>query len=322
MFQSDTSKKLGVRVDTGVYEGGEIPMYYDSMIAKLIVHGTDRNDAIARMREALNGFVIKGVQSNIPFQAALLAHPKFVAGDFNTGFIAEHYADGFRAEDVPHDDPYFLVALAARLHMWYRNRAQGLQGQFWEGFKRLPKREFTVCTLGKEGDNQYVDVSLGEVALNHSSVVTVHAPEGDREYDLHVEHMLGDTRLSGTANGQPFTVQMERGHTKNPLVTRVIHNGTQLDAIVMHPRTAELHRLMPYKAPPDMSKYVLSPMPGLLVQVAVQPGQEVKAGERVAVIEAMKMENVLFASADGVVKEVKAQQGDSLAVDQAIVEFQ
>lgn len=160
------------------------------------------------------------------------------------------------------------------------------------------------------------------MALNHSSVVTVHAPEGDREYDLHVEHMLGDTRLSGTANGQPFTVQMERGHTKNPLVTRVIHNGTQLDAIVMHPRTAELHRLMPYKAPPDMSKYVLSPMPGLLVQVAVQPGQEVKAGERVAVIEAMKMENVLFASADGVVKEVKAQQGDSLAVDQAIVEFE
>ena len=322
LFQGQATTDLGVRVDTGVIDGGEIPMYYDSMIAKLIVHGSDRNDAIARMREALNGFVIKGVQSNIPFQAALLAHPKFVAGDFNTGFIAEHYADGFRAEDVPHDDPYFLVALAARLHMWYRNRAQGLQGQFWEGFKRLPKREFTVCTLGKEGDNQYVDVSLGEVALNHSSVVTVHAPEGDREYDLHVEHMLGDTRLSGTANGQPFTVQMERGHTKNPLVTRVIHNGTQLDAIVMHPRTAELHRLMPYKAPPDMSKFVLSPMPGLLVQVAVQPGQEVKAGERVAVIEAMKMENVLFASADGVVKEVRAQQGDSLAVDQAIVEFQ
>ena len=322
LFQGQATTDLGVRVDTGVIDGGEIPMYYDSMIAKLIVHGSDRNDAIARMREALNGFVIKGVQSNIPFQAALLAHPKFVAGDFNTGFIAEHYADGFRAEDVPHDDPYFLVALAARLHMWYRNRAQGLQGQFWEGFKRLPKREFTVCTLGKEGDNQYVDVSLGEVALNHSSVVTVHAPEGDREYDLHVEHMLGHTRLSGTANGQPFTVQMERGHTKNPLVTRVIHNGTQLDAIVMHPRTAELHRLMPYKAPPDMSKFVLSPMPGLLVQVAVQPGQEVKAGERVAVIEAMKMENVLFASADGVVKEVKAQQGDSLAVDQAIVEFQ
>jgi propionyl-CoA carboxylase alpha chain len=102
-----------VRVDTGVAEGGEIPMYYDSMIAKLIVHGKDRNDAIAKMREALNGFVIRGISSNIPFQAALLAHPKFVAGDFNTGFIAEHYGKGFHAEDVPHDDPDFLVALAA-----------------------------------------------------------------------------------------------------------------------------------------------------------------------------------------------------------------
>ncbi|MDO5693278.1 MAG: acetyl/propionyl/methylcrotonyl-CoA carboxylase subunit alpha [Pseudomonadota bacterium] len=322
LFQGQNTMDVGVRVDTGVVDGGEIPMYYDSMIAKLIVHGTDRNDAIARMREALNGFVIKGVQSNIPFQAALLAHPKFVAGDFNTGFIAEHYAHGFRAEDVPHEDPYFLVALAARMHMWYRNRAQGLQGQFWEGYKRLPKREFTVCSLGHEGNNSYVNVSLGEVVLHQPTAVTVHAPEGDRVYNMLIEAMLGDARVTGSVDGKPFTVQMERGHTRNPLVTRVIHNGTQLDAIVMGHRTAELHRLMPHKAPPDMSKFVLSPMPGLLVQVAVQPGQEVKAGERVAVIEAMKMENVLFASADGVVKEIKAQQGDSLAVDQAIVEFE
>ncbi len=119
----------GVRVDTGVYEGGEIPMFYDSMIAKLIVHGLDRDDAIAKMREALNGFVIRGVASNIPFQAALLAHPKFVSGDFNTGFIAEHYAQGFRAEDVPHDDPNFLVALAAAANRRYRERAAGISGQ-------------------------------------------------------------------------------------------------------------------------------------------------------------------------------------------------
>ncbi len=111
MFQGNTEALYGVRVDTGVVDGGEIPMFYDSMIAKLIVHGKDRNDAIAKMREALNGFVIRGISSNIPFQAALLAHPKFVSGDFNTGFIAENYADGFHAEDVPHDDPNFLVAL-------------------------------------------------------------------------------------------------------------------------------------------------------------------------------------------------------------------
>ena len=297
-------------------------MYYDSMIAKLIVHGRDRQDAIARMREALNGFVIKGVQSNIPFQAALLAHPKFVAGDFNTGFIAEHYAQGFRAEDVPHDDPAFLQALAVHLNMFYRNRATGLQGQFWEGFKRLPRREFTVCVLGQQGQNSYTRASVGETLPGQPTPVTLHLPGGDKTYQLQIDGVLGDARISGSVNGQPFTAQMERGKTRNPLVTRVIHNGTQLDAIVMHPRTAELHRLMPYKAPPDMSKFVLSPMPGLLVQVAVQAGQKVQAGERVAVIEAMKMENVLFASADGVVKEIKAQQGASLAVDQAIVEFE
>ncbi|MBK8665422.1 MAG: acetyl/propionyl/methylcrotonyl-CoA carboxylase subunit alpha [Burkholderiales bacterium] len=322
LFQGQATTDLGVRVDTGVVDGGEIPMYYDSMIAKLIVHGSDRNDAIARMREALNGFVIKGVQSNIPFQAALLAHPKFVAGDFNTGFIAEHYAQGFRAEDVPHQDPHFLQALAAHLHMFYRNRASGLQGQFWEGFKRLPRRDFSVCVLGEAGRNSYTRVTVHETPPGQLTPITLHLPDGDKTYRIDVDRALGDTRITGTVDGKPFTAQMERGKTRNPLVIRVIHNGTQLDAIVMHPRTAELHQLMPYKAPPDMSKFVLSPMPGLLVQVAVQPGQEVKAGERVAVIEAMKMENVLFASADGVVKEVRAQKGDSLAVDQAIVEFE
>ena len=322
LFQGEASTDYGVRVDTGVVDGGEISMFYDSMIAKLIVHGKDRNDAIARMREALNGFVIKGVQSNIPFQAALLAHPKFISGDFNTGFIAENYADGFRAEDVPHSDPYFLMALAARLNMYYRNRAQDLQGKFWEGYKRLPKREFTVCALGKEGDNIYVNAELSATAPGESTVVTLQTPEGERHYDMLIDQFLGDARITGTCNGEEFTVQMERGRAKNPLAIRVIHNGTQVDAIVMHPRTAELHKLMPYKAPPDMSKFVLSPMPGLLTQVAVEPGQKVQAGERVAVIEAMKMENILFATADGVVKEVLAQPGESLAVDQAIVAFE
>ena len=122
MFAADTSLLSGVRVDTGVQDGGEIPMFYDSMIAKLIVHGKDRLDAIARMREALNAFVIRGISSNIPFQAALLAHPKFVAGDFNTGFIAENYGKGFHAEDVPHDDPRSLEpapggGTIARIHL-------------------------------------------------------------------------------------------------------------------------------------------------------------------------------------------------------------
>ena len=215
-----------------------------------------------------------------------------------------------------------MVAMAARLHMWYRNRAQGLQGQFWEGYKRLPSREFVVCTLGKDGDNLYSTVTLGEVELGKPSTVTVHTPEGERTYEVLAEYMLGESRITGMVNGEPFVLQMERGNHKNPLAIRVTHNGSQIDAVVMHPRTAELHKLMPYKAPPDMSKYVLSPMPGLLVNIAVQPGQKVQAGERVAVIEAMKMENILFATADGVVKAIMAKEGESLWVDQPIVEFE
>ena len=127
--------------------------------------------------------------------------------------------------------------------------------------------------------------------------------------------------ITGTVNGKAFTAQIERGTPKNPLALRVQHNGTRIDALVVSPRMATLHRMMPFKSPPDMSRFVLSPMPGLLSQVLVAPGQKVQAGERVAVIEAMKMENVLFAAADGVVKKVVASQGESLTVDQMIVEF-
>jgi propionyl-CoA carboxylase alpha chain len=132
---------------------------------------------------------------------------------------------------------------------------------------------------------------------------------------------MSDLCVSGLVNGQPFTAQVERGTPKNPLATRIQHNGTRLDTLVLSPRVAELHRRMLFKAPPDMSRFVLSPMPGLLVDVAVAPGQKVQAGERVAVIEAMKMENVLFAQADGVVHQVLAQKGESLSVDQPIVEW-
>jgi propionyl-CoA carboxylase alpha chain len=318
MFQSNTDALYGVRVDTGVVDGGEIPMFYDSMIAKLIVHGKDRNEAIAKMREALNGFVIRGISSNIPFQAALLAHPKFVSGDFNTGFIAEQYSQGFRAEDVPHDDADFLVALAAFVRRKSRERAAGLTGQL-PGYGVKVGHDFSVITMGTSGENRYtavhVDEVLGQVG---SAVVTV---EGKR-FAISSGSRLNDVCITGECNGQPFTAQVERGTLRNPLALVVQHNGTRIETVVVSRRMAELHKLMPFKAAPDMSKYVLSPMPGLLVDVAVQVGQKVQAGERVAVIEAMKMENVLFAAADGVVSKVLASKGESLVVDQPIVEFE
>jgi len=317
MFQSNTAELLGVRVDTGVQDGGEIPMFYDSMIAKLIVHGTDRLDAIAKMREALNGFVIRGISSNIPFQSALLAHPKFVAGDFNTGFIAENYGKGFRAEDVPHADSDFLVALAAFVRRKSRERAAGLSGQL-PGYAVKAGKDYAVITLAADGQHDYAAVHVDEfVGETGSATVKV----GVSSYKIHSDSRLNDICISGTVNGQPFTAQVERGSPKNPLALTIQHNGRKIEVLVVSPRMAELHRLMPHKMPPDMSRFVLSPMPGLLVDVAVQVGQKVQAGERVAVIEAMKMENVLFAAADGVVSKVLATKGESLTVDQAIVEF-
>jgi len=319
MFSADTSQWYGVRVDTGVQDGGEIPMFYDSMIGKLIVHGKDRLDAIAKMREALNGFVIRGISSNIPFQAALLAHPKFVAGDFNTGFIAENYSQGFRAEDVPHDDADLLVALAAFVHRKYRNRAANISGQM-EGHELEIGHDFVVLTLGQKGVTTPTPVTIAEFdEKTGSSSITV----GAGSYKICSDYRLGEVRVEGTINGKPFTAQVERGTLafKNPLAIRVSHNGTQIDTLVLSKRAAELYSVMPYKAPADMSRFVLSPMPGLLAEVSVQVGQKVQAGERVAVIEAMKMENVLFAQADGVVKSIVAKKGESLTVDQVILEF-
>ena len=318
MTQGDTGNLLGVRVDTGVQEGGEIPMFYDSMIAKLIVHGKDRHEAIAKMREALNGFVIRGISSNIPFQAALLAHPQFVSGQFNTGFIAEHYSKGFRAEDVPHDDPDFLLALAAFVRRKSRERAAGMSGQL-PGYDVKVATEAVVVELGAEGQHRYVPVHVDE-STSRPGVAVVKV--NGNTYALESHSRLNDICIRGTVNGQPFIAQVERGTFKNPLALQVQHNGTRIEALVMSPRLAELHRLMPYKAPPDLSRFVLSPMPGLLAEVSVQVGQKVQAGERVAVIEAMKMENALFAAQDGVVKKVLASKGESLAVDQVIVEFE
>ena len=300
----------GARVDTGVEEGGEIPLYYDSMIAKLIVHGRDRNEAIAKMREALNAFVIRGIASNIPFQAALLAHPRFVSGQFNTGFIAEEYPQGFAGTAVP-EDPDFLLALAAAAHRRLRERAAAISGQL-PGHELRIREDFVIVLTNRDGQREHTPVS-----------VTSNGPEvqvsiGGRSRRITLDGALRDIVIHGKFDGRPFCAQLERvGHNY-----RIAHDGVTIMARVLAPRAAELLALMPVKAPPDLSKFLLSPMPGLLVEVAVQPGQRVLAGEKLAVIEAMKMENILIASQDGVVAEVAAKKGDSLAVDQVIIRFE
>jgi propionyl-CoA carboxylase alpha chain len=295
----------GVRVDTGVYEGGENTMFYDSMIAKLIVHAATRDQAIARMRDALNQFVIRGVASNIAFQAALMQNPRFLSGDFNTGLIAEQYPKGFNAADVPHDDPAMLVAVAAAIHRQHLERNGTISGQM-PGHEFVPGEDFVVL-LG--ADQYQVKVTKAEGGWDVSF--------GGERYELRSNWQFGEPLYVGALNGQSICMQIER----RGLVYRLFHWGVQADMQVMSARTAVLKALMPVKAPPDMSRFLLSPMPGLLTQIAVEVGQEVKAGEILAKIEAMKMENVLKAERDCVVAKLLAKPGESLAVDQAIIAF-
>ena len=300
----------GVRVDTGVYEGGEIPMYYDSMIAKLIVHGKDRLDAITKMRAALNEFVIRGIHSNIPFQAALMQHPRFISGDFNTGFIAEEFPHGFRASDVVPADGKLMDALATAVHRRYLDRAAGIYGQL-EGHEVKIPTEFVVAS-GEPGKMEYVETTVNESARGYEVNVA------GEIYKIDTDWNPGQIIYKATVNGKTISAQVERVG----LFYRIQFDGVRVDSLVLTQAGAEMQKLMPFKEPPDMSKFLLSPMPGLLVDVAVTVGQKVEAGQRLAAIEAMKMENVLVATQDGVVAEVMAAKGESLAVDQQILRFE
>jgi propionyl-CoA carboxylase alpha chain len=295
-----------VRVDTGVYEGGEIPMYYDSMIAKLVVHAASRAEAIVKMTESLNEFVIRGIASNIVFQSALLRHPRFAKGRLTTAFIPEEYPRGFHSEDVPPENPAFLAAVAATVHRAYRDRAAGISGQL-AGHELHVGVDYIVLLPGE-------DFAVRAQTVAGGCDVTI----GDQIYAIRHAWRFGDILMRGTSNGVPFAVQVERPDLRY----RLTHMGSQLFVQVMPRRAAELLTLMPYKAPPDTSRFLISPMPGLLAEIAVKVGQEVKAGERLVVIEAMKMQNVIVAERDTVIAELLANEGESLAVDQPVLRFE
>jgi len=294
-----------VRVDTGVVEGGEIGIHYDPMIAKLVTHGPDREAAAERMQEALDGFVIRGLHHNISFLSALIVHPRFRAGRLTTDFIAEEFPDGFTGAALPDSDPVPLAAVAAAVHRRHTERDVSITGTL-AGHERLPPDRWAVM--------------IGDRVLE-AVVVPVHdgfdLEVGGRHVRLATDWEMGESVLRGRVDGVPYTVQIDAlgvGY-------RLIHHGTEQVVRVVSPRTAELAARMPVKPPPDTSQFLLSPMPGLLSSIAVEPGREVKTGEVLAVVEAMKMENVLRAERDGTVKTLHAAPGDSLAVDQVILEY-
>ncbi len=309
----------GVRVDTGVFEGGEIPMYYDSMIAKLIVHGANRQEAIEKMRSALNEFVIRGIHSTIPFQAALFQHPKFIAGDFNTGFIAEEYPDGFHPDSVQPHDPYLFAALATFMRHRYLEHIQLIDGQL-VGHEMVIAKRFVVVTNKRVGaiDDPYnlpTRIELKEGVYT----VYVDGANGLSRYDIASQWRPGMICLNATINGtRKLTAQVERRGVGYHLVL----DGAQYACMVLSPFGSEMQQRMPIKALPDTSKMLLSPMPGLLTQLTVKVGEKVVAGQKLAAIEAMKMENTLLAAQDGIVAELLVKQGDSLSVDQLIMRFE
>jgi propionyl-CoA carboxylase alpha chain len=308
----------GVRVDTGVYEGGEIPMHYDSMIAKLIVHGKDRAEAIEKMRSALNDFVIRGIHSNIPFQAALLQHPRFVSGDFTTGFIAEEYPDGFKKDSVQATDPKRLAALAAFMRYRYLERIQQIDGQL-VGHEMTIANKFVVVTGSRIGSNKDVqELPIRIELIDGIYSVYVEGVDEVSRYDIVSNWRPGEICLYADINGtHKITAQVERRDVKYSLIL----DGANFECMVLSPLGAELQRRMLIKAPPDTSKLVMSPMPGLLTNISVQVGDTVTLGQKLATIEAMKMENTLVAAQDGVVSEICANIGESLAVDQLIIRF-
>ena len=309
----------GVRVDTGVYEGGEIPIYYDSMIAKLIVHGKDRTEAIEKMRSALNNFVIRGIHSNIPFQSALLQHPRFVNGDFTTGFIAEEYPEGFKKDSVQPTDPRRLAALAAFMRYRYLEHIKMIDGQL-AGHEMIIAKKFVVVTGKKTGSMaDPIEVPIRVELKDGIYSVYIDEVDGVSRYDIVSNWRPGQICLNATINGtHKVTAQVERRGVRYILVL----DGAHYECMVLSPLGAELQRRMPVKLPPDTSKLVMSPMPGLLTKIAVKAGDTVTAGQKLASIEAMKMENTLSAMQDGVVAEICAAEGDSLAVDQLIIRFE
>ncbi|HWV43596.1 acetyl/propionyl/methylcrotonyl-CoA carboxylase subunit alpha [Pseudorhodoplanes sp.] len=299
---------ITVRNDTGVYEGGEISLFYDPMIAKLVTHGPDRTAAIDAQADALDAFYIDGIRHNIPFLSALMAHPRWRSGMLSTGFIAEEFPDGFHGVAPEGEAAHVLAAVASAVDHVLGERKRQISGQMPH---RLVMRERQRAVWLNETEYK-LDVTRTNGAIE------VAFRNGDAHiHKLQSDWKPGDPVWFGTVDGKRVAVQV----TPVPNGFDVAYRGAQARAYVYTESEAAYARLMPVKKAADTGKSLLCPMPGLVVSIAVAEGQEVKAGETLAVVEAMKMENVLRAERDGTVKKIHAKKGDSLAVDAVIMEF-
>ena len=296
-----------VRNDTGVYEGGEISMYYDPMIAKLCTWAPTRAQAIEAMRIALDSFEVEGIGHNLPFLSAVMDHPIFISGDMTTAFIAEEYPDGFEGVTLPGEDLRRVAASAAAMYRVGEIRRARVSGRMGNHERVVP----TDWVVAVQGEDFPVHID----ADHEGSTVTF--PDGE-VLRVASDWTPGDQLAVLDVNGSPLVLKVGKVTQGFRLRTR----GADLAVKVRSPRQAELAALMPEKVAPDTSKLLLCPMPGLIVKVNVEVGQEVQEGQALCTVEAMKMENILRAEKKGVVSKVNAAAGDSLAVDDVIMEFE
>jgi propionyl-CoA carboxylase alpha chain len=301
-----------VRNDTGVFEGAEISTHYDPMIAKLVTHGKTREAAIDLQADALDAFVIDGVEHNVSFLAAVMRHPRWREGRLSTGFIAEEFKGGFRPLVPEGDELQLLAAVAIAIDHLANTRRRRITQQMEGPAVRFASRR--VAQIGEARLSAHVEGGFAgpvEVAFLDG--------RGKRRggFEVQSNWWPGEPVWTGAVDGRPVTVQVR------PILNgyELARRGVRTKAYVYTEREAELAALMPLKAPPDTSKLLLCPMPGQVKAIHVAAGQEVKTGEALCVVEAMKMENILRAEREAVVKAVKAKPGDSLAVDAVILEF-
>ncbi|NSY19715.1 acetyl/propionyl/methylcrotonyl-CoA carboxylase subunit alpha [Neorhizobium sp. AL 9.2.2] len=296
-----------VRNDTGVFEGGEISMYYDPMVAKLCTWAKDRTAAIDAMATALDGFEVEGIGHNLPFLSAVMSQERFRSGNLTTAYIAEEFPDGFSGVHPDADALRTLAVIAAFAHQMIRQRALQISGTLATA-RRVAAKDWIVALADAE---ETVTIETGSA---ESAVVFA---DGSR-FAISSDWLPGKRLAS-------FTIGDRVAEVKIDLIGSAIRlrwRGMDVRARVRSPRVAQLARLMPVKVPPDMSRMLLCPMPGVITSVTVGVGDQVEAGQTLATVEAMKMENVLKAERRGVVKRVTALPGQSLAVDELIMEFE
>ncbi|MGB3625167.1 MAG: biotin/lipoyl-containing protein, partial [Henriciella sp.] len=294
-----------VRMDSGVREGDEISMFYDPMIAKLVTHGKTRDEALDVQAAALDRFHIEGIQDNIPFVAAVMDEARFRSGDITTNYIKDEFPDGFDGVPPTDDQILYLTSAAAYVHGVFARRAEKISGRMTEPG---PQRRDWVVILGET--HQDIELDLGD---QQATVVIDGKP-----HELVTSWKPGTRLFEGTLDGESFAVKF--ADKTEGYVFR--HRGVALRALVCTPLTATLHARLPEKPKPDTSKLIISPMPGLVVSVDVENGQKVEEGEAVCIVEAMKMQNIIRAEASGTVKAINVGEGDSVAADEVMVEFE